>query len=714
MTSITDRVLEALLETTTDYAIISMDLDGLVTSWSEGAHAILGWTAEEMTGRPASIFFTQEDRVRGVPQAEMEAALAHGRGNDERWHLKRDGTRFWASGEMLPMRDTAGGVHGLIKVLRDRTAQRLAEERQRADAEFLRSVLAASGDCIKVLDLDGRVQFMNEGGQRVMEVSDFNVVRGCPWPDFWRDAGNQAAADAVATARAGGIGKFQGLADTFKGTPKYWDVQVTPILGAEGQPEKLLAVSRDITGTRAAELALRDAQSLNTLILESSRDCIVVLDLDGHSLFVSRGGIVAMEIDDVRAILGQSWLSDWTGDDAEAARHAVAEARAGRIGRFQAFRRTHKGTPKWWDMVISPLPGPDGRPERLVSIGRDITERREAQQRLRISEERLQLALGASDMVAIWDADLLAGTIYGDANFARLHGLAQSAAEAGVPIADAFQRVHRDDVARFRAELAAVGTGADVLELEHRLVQADGSARWVVARGRVVRDGAGTAVRLPGALVDVTERRLAAERQALLMEELAHRVKNTLAVVQSIAQQTLRGDGDIAIARDAFCARLAALGAAHDVLLQESWTRAGLRGLVNAALQVHAPAGADGARRVLINGPEITLGPRAALAFALMLHELGTNAVKYGALANAHGRVEVSWSKRHAAEGVFLHFIWSEHDGPPVAPPERRGFGTRLIERGLAAELGAAVKLDYAAGGVVLTLDASLAAMQPA
>ena len=149
MTTVSERVLEALLETVTDYAIIAMDLDGRVTSWSKSAHAILGWTPEEMMGRPADIFFTEEDRTRRVPQAEVEAALAHGRGNDERWHLRRDGSRFWASGEMMPLRDAAGRVHGLIKILRDRTAQRMAEERQRADSEFLRSVLASS--CANVL-----------------------------------------------------------------------------------------------------------------------------------------------------------------------------------------------------------------------------------------------------------------------------------------------------------------------------------------------------------------------------------------------------------------------------------------------------------------------------------------------------------------------------------------------------------------------------------
>ena len=158
----------------------------------------------------------------------------------------------------------------------------------------------------------------------------------------------------------------------------------------------------------------------------------------------------------------------------------------------------------------------------------------------------------------------------------------------------------------------------------------------------MVRDATGTPVRLPGAVVDVTERRENEQRLRLLMEELAHRSKNTLAVVQSIAGQTMRGEGAIAEAREALTARLQALAAAHDVLLQNSWTEAGLRSLVESTARVHA-SGPQAETRLLIDGPEVTLAPQAALSFAMVLHELGTNAVKYGALSVQPGYVKVEW-----------------------------------------------------------------------
>jgi len=296
----------------------------------------------------------------------------------------------------------------------DRLREELAEARREIarlseDAAFLHGVLAASGDCIKVLDLDGRLVFMSEGGRRVMEVSDFNAIQGCPWPDFWSGPGHAAAREAVAAAKAGGIGQFQGSADTMAGSHRYWDVQVTPILGPDGKPERLLSISRDITASWRAEQALREARGMNAPILESSRDCIVLLDLDGNTLFVSPGGIASMDVTDVDAILGLSWLRVWKGADHALARSAVSVARAGGTGRFQGFCPTHKGTPKWWDVVISPLAGPDGRPERLVSVGRDITAfkqsevRRAAQielgDRLRDLEDPAQMAYAAAEIM---------------------------------------------------------------------------------------------------------------------------------------------------------------------------------------------------------------------------------------------------------------------------------------------------------------------------
>ena len=126
---------------------------------------------------------------------------------------------------------------------------------------LLRALLASSGDCIKILDLDGNLIYMTEGGQRIMEVTDFGAIKGCPWPDFWQDQGNVDAKAAVAAARDGNAGHFQGFATTIAGTPRWWDVTVTLIRDADGKPDRLLSVSRDITESRDADLAVRESEA---------------------------------------------------------------------------------------------------------------------------------------------------------------------------------------------------------------------------------------------------------------------------------------------------------------------------------------------------------------------------------------------------------------------------------------------------------------------
>lgn len=194
------------------------------------------------------------------------------------------------------------------------------------------------------------------------------------------------------------------------------------------------------------------------------------------------------------------------------------------------------------------------------------------------------------------------------------------------------------------------------------------------------------------------------KRQALLIHELNHRVKNTLAVVQALAFQTLRDVGDKEQARASLDARLVSLSAAHDLLTAESWEGGDLETVVRRAL--HAWRGKGGAARFNFCGEPLRLRPKALLALSMALHELATNAVKYGALSNEAGAVEICWDINRAS-GEF-RFNWVEHGGPAVEPPARRGFGSRLIERGLAADVGGEVRLVFPATGVQFTLTAPL------
>lgn len=382
--------LDRILESAIDYAIIALDLDGLVTFWSEGAHRTLGWTASEMLGRPASIFFTQEDRVKGIPQAEMQAALLRDRGSDERWHLRRDGSRFWANGEMMPLRDETGAIQGFVKVLRDRTEQRLAAERQRADAEFMRSVLAASDDCIKVLDLDAKLIFMSEGGKRVMEVSDFEAVRGCPWPDFWQGDDKIQAQAAVAAARAGGAGQFQGRADTLAGNSRWWNVQVTPIRDAEGRPEKLLAVSRDITAMRQADRAMKQTAMEFEALAENVSQLAWMAEPDGHVFWYNKRWYDYTGTD-LESMRGWGWRTVHRPDQIDRVIRDITERwRAGLPFEEIYYLRSVDGTYRPFLTRVEPIRNESGDLVRWFGTNTDISAQLEAEQRLRELNETLE------------------------------------------------------------------------------------------------------------------------------------------------------------------------------------------------------------------------------------------------------------------------------------------------------------------------------------
>ncbi len=212
-------------------------------------------------------------------------------------------------------------------------------------------------------------------------------------------------------------------------------------------------------------------------------------------------------------------------------------------------------------------------------------------------------------------------------------------------------------------------------------------------------DGAVTGIFVQGH--DVTENVEARERQDLLINELNHRVKNTLAIVQSLAAQSFRQVEGGDAARETFEARLNALAAAHSMLTQRSWEETGLHDALFSAIA--AAAGSDRSR-VSLDGPEVALSPQTTVSLSMIVHELATNAIKYGALSSADGKVAIRWT----VEGDSLHLHWAESGGPPVHAPSRSGFGTRLIRRGLSVDGRGSVDLRFPPGGVECDIVAGL------
>jgi PAS domain S-box-containing protein len=335
----------------------------------------------------------------------------------------------------------------------------------------------------------------------------------------------------------------------------------------------------------------------------------------------------------------------------------------------------------------------------------DIAER---QQALQASEERARLALEAGHM-GTWWYDHVKGAGGWSSQAAILLGLSPDKTLATVPEWRAL--LHPDDVERAFERLRDAVRNNGPYEDEYRILHHSGKIRWINARGRVFFDTQDKPVYFVGIFQDVTARKQAEDQQRFLLDELNHRVKNTLATVQSIAAQTLRSTSTPAQFKDAFEGRLLALSKTHNLLTRSSWREANLHDIAEQELSPYRRAG----ERVSIEGPSVNLPARHAINLGLVLHELVTNAAKYGALSTPNGHLSLSWSVTpNSDRPPQLRIHWQETGGPPVEPPKRQGFGSRLIRRSIEGELAGDIVLNFASGGVSYDLSVPLEAPEGA
>jgi PAS domain S-box-containing protein len=467
------------------------------------------------------------------------------------------------------------------------------------------------------------------------------------------------------------------------------------ILKEGGKPARSVGVVIDRTQQKAAEQALADSEAR----LRRAQDAGGVGSYE-WDMQTGEG----MLSDSMLAIIGlpvgpkytlREIIAPVVEEDRPQVMATVAAINQGALRRETHYRirRLTDGSIRWIRDVGQLELARDGRPARWAGIVQDVTEQMAVEQALRASEERLRLGLAAGRMI-VWEIDLATGQVSRSDNADEIFGPGRTSAEF-------FARMQPEDVEEDRRRVqAAIDSPHGQYEHEFRYRHPDGRELWLYNQGRVERDAEGRARRIHGVCMDVTERRRAQEHQRLLINELNHRVKNTLSIVQAIAQQSLRDESISPRVRTAFEGRLTALSAAHSLLTSQSWQAASLTRLVADA--VAAVRGTDD--RVTVAGPDLLLQPKTAVALAMAIHELATNAVKYGSLSVPEGRVAVDWE---TGDGR-LRLCWREEGGPPVVAPKRRGFGTRMIERALAAELGGEVVIDFAEAGISCRLDTPL------
>ncbi|MFB9948137.1 HWE histidine kinase domain-containing protein [Rhizobium puerariae] len=352
--------------------------------------------------------------------------------------------------------------------------------------------------------------------------------------------------------------------------------------------------------------------------------------------------------------------------------------------------------PVWMNLDYSPVLDESGEPVGVLAVVVETTESVLAQRRLRESEERFRaLTTATSDVVYRMSPDWK--------EMRQLDGRGFLPDTESPSVAWQELYLFPEDIGHIQAVIDEAVRTKGVFQYEHRVRRADGSVGWTLSRAVPIFDRRGRIVEWFGAASDVTERKRNEEHLKLVVHELNHRVKNNLAMIQAIATQTFRNTADLKEAQTRFSARMVALAQANDLLTGERWVGASLRGAIEQSIRSHCPE----EHRCAIKGEDVKLSPKTALALTLAMHEMATNALKYGAWSNSSGKVSVSWSTYADREGAKrLRIEWRETAGPQVEPPLRRGFGSVLIERGLAREIGGEVKMEFVPGGLVCTIDA--------
>ena len=454
--------------------------------------------------------------------------------------------------------------------------------------------------------------------------------------------------------------------------------------------------SVDVTATVAAEAARREAEQRLAATYEKATVGIAEADAEGRFLRVNPA-FAELTGYAVENLIGTRFQDLTHSDDRRRDALLYRELVEGKRDSYAIEKRYLRTNATVIDVELlrSAVRASDGSFQYSVRIVKDISERKQAEQRLQDSERRSRELLDALPM-AVYTTDPAGKITYYNAAAAELAGRQPVLGEDEWCVSWKLFWPDGTPLPHDQCPMAtALKTGKELRGAEAVLERPDGTRRIFTPFPTVLRDGHGDLVGAINVLMDITALKKADEEQRTLIDELNHRVKNTLATVQSISLHTYKSSPETFIER--FEERLIALSKAHDLLTRRRWSGVGLGELLEQEFAAYADP-AEG--RILMSGPEMTLNARTGLALGMAIHELVTNAAKYGALSTESGAVRLGWTTSNDGGDRCLRLHWTETGGPLVEQPRRRGFGRRLIERTIQKDLRGELALKFEPSGL--------------
>lgn len=491
-----------------------VDAVGTVLSVNRFGAERLGYEVQDLVGTSVLNVFHPEDQ-QAVLQ-NLSDCLSEV-GQPKRWELRKvrkDGHVIW-------VRETAQAVRGheqapvVLIVCEDITAMKEAEIALHDSEELKNQILHSSADCIKVLDLEGRLQYMNDAGQTLLEIKDLGTYTNKPWSEFWEGDDREAALAALEAAKAGDIGKFVGFCPTTTGQAKWWDVQVTPMLDTQGYSRRLLAISRDITAYKQVQESLHASEERLEHVIRGSHDGF----WDGHVLPDHPWYAPITPVwwsPRVREMLGyneeefpdilDSWMSRLHPEDREAVFERLNACMEQGVSQYDVeYRLLNKQHEYQWFHARAEVVQRDarGRAVRMAGALQDITDRKRTEARLRLSEERLRMALTSSDL-GIWDWDVTSDRLYWSEGVELLFGLAPGSFPG--TYTDYIGLIYLLDRGSTLTRLELSLRDQTSVHIRHRVVWPDSSIHWLAWSGRIYRNADGVATRVLGIVHDTTGR----------------------------------------------------------------------------------------------------------------------------------------------------------------------------------------------------------------